>query len=56
MVENLNVKSLQIDKLYNDLPQDEIISLSDNRIELIIELDQMALNMASSHFYRINYY
>ena len=46
MVENLNVKSLQMDRLRNDPPQVEIRSPNDTRLDFIIEFGKMALNMA----------
>ena len=48
MVENLNVKSLQIDKLHNDPLQAEIRSLFDIRLNFFIEFDKTALNIAGS--------
>ena len=44
----LNVKSLQIDKLFNDPLQAEIRSPNDTRLDFIIEFGKMALNMAGS--------
>ena len=44
----LNVKSLRIDKLHNDLLQAEIRSPNDTRLDFIIEFSKMALNMAGS--------
>ena len=44
----LNVKFLQIDKLSNDPLQAEIRSPNDTRLDFIIEIGKMALNVASS--------
>ena len=47
-MENLNVKSLQIDKLRNDPLQAEIRFPKDTRLDFIIQFGKMALNMAGS--------
>ena len=48
MVENLNVKSFQIDKLHKDPLQVEIRSPNDTQLDFIIEFGKMTLNMAGS--------
>ena len=49
----LNVKTLQIDKLHNELLQAEIRSPNDSRLYSLIDLNQIALSIAGSQDSRI---